>query len=69
VKETTKLSVPVWEKMMLTVDEAALYSNIGVNKIREMCDEPMCPFVLYVGRKRLIKRKAFEEYINIREEI
>ena len=69
MKETTKLSVPVWEKMMLTVDEAALYSNIGVNKIREMCDEPMCPFVLYVGRKRLIKRKAFEEYINIREEI
>lgn len=69
MKETTKLSVPVWEKMMLTVDEAALYSNIGVNKIREMCDEPMCPFVLYVGRKRLIKRKAFEEYINKREEI
>lgn len=69
MKETTKLSVPVWEKMMLTVDEAALYSNIGVNKIREMCDKPMCPFVLYVGRKRLIKRKVFEEYINKREEI
>lgn len=54
---------------MLTVEEAALYSNIGVNKIREMCDEPMCPFVLYVGRKRLVKRKAFEDYINKRDEI
>lgn len=61
--------VPIWEKMALTVDEAAAYSSIGVHKIRELCDDPRCPFVLFVGRKRLIKRKAFENYMNKRYEI
>ncbi len=59
-----KDAVPVWEKMTLTVDEAAAYSNIGVNKIRSMADVPKCPFVVCVGNKRLIKRKEFEKYIS-----
>ena len=54
-----KLDVPVWEKMNLTVEEAAAYSNIGINKIDEMAKAPNCSFVLYIGRKKLIKRKAF----------
>ncbi len=40
------------------------YSNIGINRIDEMAKDPKCPFVLYVGRKKLIKRAAFEKYIN-----
>ena len=36
----------------------------GINKICEMAKDPQCPFVLYVGRKKLIKRVAFEKYIN-----
>ncbi|MDD6810834.1 MAG: excisionase [Lachnospiraceae bacterium] len=28
-----------------------------------------CPFVVYVGKKRLIKRKEFERYISERIEI
>lgn len=64
-----KCLVPVWEKMTLTVDEAAAYSNIGINKIRNMADEPRCPFVVYVGKKRLIKRKEFEKYVSQRKEI
>ncbi len=62
-------AVPIWQKMALTIDEAAAYSNIGINRIRELCDDPDCSFVLFVGRKKLIKRKAFEEYINRRYEI
>lgn len=58
-----KLDVPVWEKMNLTVEEAAAYSNIGINKIDEMAKSPNCSFVLYIGRKKLIKRKEFEQYI------
>lgn len=57
-------NIPIWEKMNLTIEEAAMYSNIGINKIREITNSPQCPFVLYVGRKRLIKRKEFEKYIN-----
>ena len=51
-------------KMLLSIREAAEYSNIGINKIDEMLKQPNCPFVLYVGNKKLVKRKAFEAYID-----
>lgn len=55
--------------MTLTIDEAAAYSNIGVNKIRSIADEPQCPFVVFVGNRKLIKRKDFEKYICNRNSI
>lgn len=58
-----KYEVPIWEKMNLTIEEAAAYSNIGINKIRSLTEEPFCTFVVYVGNKRLIKRKEFEKYV------
>lgn len=60
-----KHGIPVWEKVTLTAEEAAEYSNIGINKIWNLLNEPSCPFVLFVGKgKRLIKRKEFEKYIE-----
>lgn len=56
--------VPIYQKMNLTIKEAAEYSNIGENKLIELFSKPGCPFALYIGNKRLIKRKLFEEYIN-----
>lgn len=56
--------VPIYKKMTLTIKEAAEYSNIGINKIDAMLRKPNCPFVLFVGTKRLVKRKQFEEYIE-----
>lgn len=56
--------VPIHLKMNLTIKEAAEYSNIGINTLERMLNTPNCPFVLYVGRKKLVKRKAFEKYIN-----
>ena len=54
--------VPIWEKSNLTLEEAAAYSGIGINKIRKLSDREDCEFVLWVGTKRLIKRKKFDEY-------
>lgn len=59
-----KQEVPIYQKLTLTIDEAALYSNIGQNKLTELVKDPKCKFVLYVGKKRLIKRKEFEEFIS-----
>lgn len=56
--------VPIHLKMTLTIREAAAYSNIGINKIESMLRSPNCPFVLYVGTKKLVKRKEFEEFIK-----
>ena len=60
----TVKEVPIWEKTTLTIEEAAAYSNIGQCKIRELISEKNCPFVMFVGKKQLIKRKAFEKYID-----
>ena len=56
--------VPIHLKMTLTIREAAAYSNIGINKIEHMLRTPNCPFVLYVGTKKLVKRKEFEQFIS-----
>ena len=56
--------VPIYQKMALTIREAAEYSNIGINKIDMMLKQPGCPFVLYIGKRKLVKRKEFENYIS-----
>lgn len=56
--------IPVYRKALLSPQEASEYSNIGINKIKKMLRTPNCPFVLYVGRKKLVKRELFEEYIS-----
>ena len=56
--------VPIYLKITLTAKEAAESSNIGINKIDSMLRSPNCPFVLFVGSKKLVKRKEFEQYIS-----
>ena len=46
--------IPIWEKSNLSLEEAAAYSGIGINKLREITNEDRCKFVLWVGSKRLI---------------
>ena len=58
-----KKTIPIWEKIMLTVEEASEYSNIGINRLQAMLNKPGCTFVFFVGKgKRLVKRKEFEKY-------
>ena len=59
-----KKEVPLWEKMNLTLDEAAKLTGVGVNRLREISDREDCDFVLWVGNKRLLKRKKLEEYLD-----
>lgn len=59
-----KREVPIWEKSNLTLEEAAAYSGIGINKLREISNEESCSFVLWVGTKRLIKRRRLDAYLE-----
>lgn len=61
--------IPIWQKVMLTKEEAAAYSHIGINKLEELLKVPNCPFVLYVGKKKLIKRREFEAFLTENVEI
>lgn len=56
--------IPIWQKSNLTIEEAAAYSGIGINKIRDLSKDEKCQFVLWVGSKRLIKRRLFDAYIE-----
>lgn len=56
--------IPIWQKMNLTVDEAAQYTGIGKTKLKELSEEEDCTFLLWNGTKRLFKRKKLEEYLE-----
>lgn len=58
------INISIENKLTLTKEEASEYSNIGLNKLDDLMRDPGCPFVLYVGRKKLIKRKLFEKFID-----
>ena len=57
-----ELNVPIFQKQNLTIEEATVYSNIGQHKLRELTADERCPFVLWVGNKRLIKRRQFDDH-------
>ena len=58
-------NVPIQCKMTLTIREAAEYSNIGINKIDSLLKMPNCPFVLYIGTRKLVKRVEFDSIFAI----
>ncbi len=58
------IEIPVHCKIALTVPEAAAYSNIGQNRISNMLRTPNCPFALFVGNKKLVKRREFERFVE-----
>ena len=56
--------VSIWEKSNLSLEEAAAYSGIGINRLRDLTNEKDCRFVLWVGNNRLIKRRLFDQFIE-----
>ncbi len=58
------INVPIWEKYALSVEEAAEYTGLGVNKIRTMSNSEKCPFVIWNGNKRMLKRQALTNFLE-----
>lgn len=55
--------IPIYHKLNLTIEETAIYSNIGENTLRKIISEnPTLDFISYVGKKVLIKRAEFEKW-------
>ena len=63
-KQEKSQAVPIWLKSNLTLEEAAAYTGIGMGKLRELSDDEACEFVLWVGTKRLLKRKKLDAYLE-----
>lgn len=58
-----KNSIPVHEKYVLTIREAAEYFNIGLKRMRQLAEENTDSFGLWSGNRFLIIRSRFEEYL------
>lgn len=66
----TNLSIPIWEKYTLSIEEAVAYFGIGENKLRNLVNSNKnASFILWNGRKAQIKRALFEKYIDSLEAI
>lgn len=65
MREHSAISIPIWEKYTLTVEEAAEYFRVGENKLRRIIQEDKnAEFVIWNGNRPQIKRKKFESYID-----
>ena len=69
VENTEMRAVPIGEKFMLTIKEAAPYYNIGQKKLRRMAEDNLGVFSVYRGNRYLIIRSKFEEFILNSSEI
>ena len=56
--------IPLWQESTLSLKEATAYSGLGQDKLIELADNPSCDFIIWVGRKRLFKRKKLDEFIE-----
>ena len=56
--------VTIWEKNCLTLEEAAAYSGIGRNKLRELSQQKNCPFAVWLGGKLYIVREKLDDFTD-----
>lgn len=60
-----KPSVPIKDKLNLTIEEAAAYSGISETTLRNRISEKNnYDFILMNGTKTMIKRKKFEQFLE-----
>lgn len=60
-----KGEIPVWEKYMLSTEEASEYFHIGINKLRRIISlNPTADWILWNGSHAYIKRRIFEQFID-----
>lgn len=63
-QQAQKYYVPIWEKPLLTLEEAVAYFGICAQKIRDITNDENLKLVMWNGSKRMIKRVAMEKYLN-----
>ena len=59
-----KREVPIWERSLLTINEASDYTGIGINRLRMIAAKPHSDLVLWIGSRRMFKRKKLDEYLD-----
>ena len=55
--------VPIKEKFLITVPEAAKYFGIGTKQMRRLAENHLSDFAIFMGNRYLIVRPRVEEYV------
>ena len=61
--KAAKNELPLSEKYMLSINEAATYFGIGVKKMRRLAEENRGRFSVYSGNRYRINRAKFENFL------
>lgn len=64
-----KDSVPIEHKLLLTTKEACALSGIAYNTLFTLVNKPDVDFVIKSGKKYLIHREKFEQYLRTITEV
>ena len=64
MRKPIKKETPIWEKELLTMNEANIYSGIGMNKLLELTERRGCKFVVWNGRTRIVIRERLDDFID-----
>jgi len=62
-KSQNKQAVSIDKKILLSFNEAAALSGIGINKLRALAKEPCCRWAFQNGCNTMIKRVELEKFI------
>ena len=58
------VDIPVWERTLLTLNEASAYTGLGINRLRRIANSNENELVVWVGSKRMFKRRKLDEYLE-----
>ena len=59
-----KITVPLEQRILLTIPEAAKYTGIGVNRLRRLANKRNSKLIIWVGARKMFKRKQLDEYLE-----
>ena len=62
-KSKEKYDIPLYRKPFLSIGSCCLHGDRR-DKLYELTNPEDCPFVLWIGNRRMIKRRVFDEYIE-----
>lgn len=62
-KSNQRVQVPVSDKVLWSLKEAAEFSNISMYKLKDAIKDPECPFAIQVGHRMMIRRQDFLDYL------
>ncbi len=62
--ERKRKEISISDKRFWSLEEAAICTGIGVNKLRDISNDDNCRFVLWIGSRRMLKRDKLLEYLD-----